>query len=130
MSIRENIVEFMETKEYKPMLKEELAIEFGIEKGDTKEFYKVLEGLEKEGVLIRNNKDKYIVDYNLGINIPTGKAKLSSYERNARMDEDLVRFAEFGEGWNFTPGIAVTRRIGGGQRSADVGNKLLSQRFL
>ena len=61
----------------------------------------------------RNNKDKYIVDYNLGINIPTGKAKLSSYERNARMDEDLVRFAEFGEGWNFTPGIAVTRRIGG-----------------
>lgn len=59
MSIRENIVEFMETKEYKPMLKEELAIEFGIEKGDTKEFYKVLEGLEKEGVLIRNNKDKY-----------------------------------------------------------------------
>lgn len=49
----------METKEYKPMLKEELAIEFGIEKGDTKEFYKVLEGLEKEGVLIRNNKDKY-----------------------------------------------------------------------
>lgn len=61
----------------------------------------------------RNNKDKYIVDYNLGINIPTGKAKLSSYERNARMDEDMVRFAEFGEGWNFTPGIAVTRRIGG-----------------
>lgn len=59
MSIRENIVEFMETKEYKPMLKEELAIEFGIEKGDTKEFYKVLDGLEKEGVLIRNNKDKY-----------------------------------------------------------------------
>ena len=49
----------------------------------------------------------------MGINIPTGKAKLSSYERNARMDEDMVRFAEFGEGWNFTPGIAVTRRIGG-----------------
>lgn len=60
-----------------------------------------------------NNKDKYIVDYNLGINIPTGKTELSRYERNARMDEDLVRFAEFGEGWNFTPGIAVTRKIGG-----------------
>ena len=72
----------------------------------------------------RNNKDKYIVDYNLGINIPTGKASLSSYERNARMDEDLVRFTEFGEGWNFTPGIAVVRRLGGGQRSIDSGDEL------
>ena len=69
----------------------------------------------------RNSKDKYIVDYNLGINIPTGKTKLSSYERNARMDEDLVRFAEFGEGWNFTPGIAVTRRIGGDKDLLTVG---------
>ncbi|WP_418807129.1 hypothetical protein [Phascolarctobacterium faecium] len=69
----------------------------------------------------RNNKDKYIVDYNLGINIPTGKASLSSYERNARMDEDLVRFTEFGEGWNFTPGIAVVRRLGGDKDLLTVG---------
>lgn len=59
MSIRENIVELMGEKGYKPMLREELAVKFDIGKGDTKEFYKVLEGLEKEGVLIRNNKDKY-----------------------------------------------------------------------
>lgn len=59
MSVRENILEFMETKEYKPMLKEELAIEFEIGKSDVKEFYKVLERLEKEGILIRNNKEKY-----------------------------------------------------------------------
>lgn len=59
MSIREIIIEFMEEKTYKPMLKEELAVHFNINKGDFKEFYKILEGLEKEGVLIRNNKDKY-----------------------------------------------------------------------
>ncbi len=59
MSIRENIIEFMEQKQYKPMIKEELAIEFEIGKGDVKEFYKVLESMEKEGVIIRNNKDKY-----------------------------------------------------------------------
>ena len=59
MSIRENIVEFMESNDYKPMIREEMAVKFNIEKGDLKEFYKILDGLEKEGVLIRNNKDKY-----------------------------------------------------------------------
>lgn len=59
MSIREKILEFMEAKEYKPMIREELAIEFEIGKKDVKEFYKVLESMEKEGVIIRNNKDKY-----------------------------------------------------------------------
>ena len=59
MSIREKILEFMEAKEYKPMIREELAIEFEIGKKDVKEFYKVLESMEKEGIIIRNNKDKY-----------------------------------------------------------------------
>lgn len=49
----------MEDKEYKPMIKEELAIEFEIGKADVKDFYKVLASMEKEGVIIRNNKDKY-----------------------------------------------------------------------
>ena len=59
MSIREHIIEFMEENNYKPMIKEELAVNFDIGMGDAKEFYKVLDALEKEGVLIRNNKDKY-----------------------------------------------------------------------
>ena len=59
MSIRESILEFMEENSYKPMLREELAVKFDIDKGETKEFYKILERLEKEGLLIRNNKDKY-----------------------------------------------------------------------
>jgi ribonuclease R len=59
MSIREIIIEFMEEKNYKPMLKEELAVHFDIGKGELKEFYKILDSLEKEGIIIRNNKDKY-----------------------------------------------------------------------
>jgi len=39
MSIREKIIELMETKKYKPMLKEELAVYFDIDKKDVKSFY-------------------------------------------------------------------------------------------
>ncbi len=108
MSIRENILEFMENKEYKPMLKEELAIEFGIEKGDTKPFYKILDSMEKEGVLIRNNKDKYGLinsDYlvvgklqghekGFGFVIPNDKTKndvfIPAENMNSAMNGDIV----------------------------------------
>lgn len=59
MSLREKIIELMEEKNYKPMLKEELAIEFGIDNRDRLDFYKVIEGLEKEGVIIKSKNDKY-----------------------------------------------------------------------
>lgn len=49
MSIRELIIEFMEEKSYKPMLKEELAVQFNLERKDLENFYKILEGLEKKG---------------------------------------------------------------------------------
>lgn len=59
MNIREAIVEFMESKQYRPMLREELSIHFGIEKSESKEFFKVLEGMEKEGILVRNQNNRY-----------------------------------------------------------------------
>lgn len=59
MSIRERIMELMETKKYKPMLKEELAVFFDIDKKDIKDFYKVLESLEKEGIIIKTKNEKY-----------------------------------------------------------------------
>lgn len=59
MSIRESLVQLMEEKNYKPLLKEELAAHFNIEKKDIKDFYKAVEGLEKEGVIIRSNKERY-----------------------------------------------------------------------
>ena len=59
MSIREMIIEFMEEKKYKPMLKEELAVQFDIERRDLGSFYNILEGLEKEGLIIKAKNDKY-----------------------------------------------------------------------
>ena len=59
MSIREKILEFMKEKDYKPMLKEELAVHYNIGKDEIKEFYKILDSLEREGLIIRNNNNKY-----------------------------------------------------------------------
>ena len=59
MGIKSNIIEFMEEKLYKPMLKEELAIQFGIKEKDIGCFYKVLEEMEKEGIIIKTKNDSY-----------------------------------------------------------------------
>lgn len=59
MSIREKIIEYMEEKKYKPMIKEELAVQFNMERGDLKDFYKILESLEKEGVIIKAKNERY-----------------------------------------------------------------------
>jgi hypothetical protein len=47
----------------------------------------------------------------VNFNVPTGKARLSSSEANARMDPDLVDIASFGEGFNFGPTIGVSLAI-------------------
>jgi hypothetical protein len=57
-----------------------------------------------------NTHDKYSVRYNIDINLPTGKSKLNG--TNAIMSDDLVALSRFGEGWNYTPGISVSRKIG------------------
>lgn len=59
MSIRETIIELMEEKKYKPMLKEELAVHFNLERKDMESFYNVLKGLEKEGVIIKAKNERY-----------------------------------------------------------------------
>ena len=59
MSIRTTVIEMMEEKKYKPMLKEELAVQFDIERKDLESFYKILEGLEKEGIIIKAKNDRY-----------------------------------------------------------------------
>ena len=59
MKIRDAIVEFMKSKEYRPMLREELSIHFQIDKSESKDFFKVLEGLEKDGILVRNQNNRY-----------------------------------------------------------------------
>lgn len=59
MGIKSNIIDFMEEKLYKPMLKEELAVQFGIEGKEIKEFYKVLQDMEKEGIIIQTKNGRY-----------------------------------------------------------------------
>ena len=59
MKIRERIIKFMEEKTYKPMLKEELAVKFDIERENLKKFYEVLEGLEKEGLIIKAKNNRF-----------------------------------------------------------------------
>lgn len=59
MTIRLKITELMEEKNYKPMLKEEISIHFDIEKKDRQDFYKILEGLEKEGIIIKAKNERY-----------------------------------------------------------------------
>lgn len=59
MSIRERIVELMNSDGYKPMLKEELFLEFDIDLEFRREFYKILTSLEKEGLVIKTANERY-----------------------------------------------------------------------
>ena len=53
MAIMEEIIKLMEGKKYKPLLKEELAARFNVGKGEQKEFFKILDAMEKEGVILK-----------------------------------------------------------------------------
>lgn len=59
MKIRASIIELMESKKYKPLLKEEILVKFNIERKDRQKFYEVLDGLEKEGLIIKTPNDRY-----------------------------------------------------------------------
>jgi len=59
MKIKDNIVDFMEEKLYKPMTREELAGIFEIDKNEAKYFYDVIETMEKEGTIVRTRNDRY-----------------------------------------------------------------------
>ena len=52
-------MEFINSKDYKPMIKEEILVRFGIDYGSRKEFYKILDSLEKEGLLIKTINERY-----------------------------------------------------------------------
>lgn len=59
MNIKQKIMDYIESKDYKSSKVEELAAHFDIGKGEIKEFKKVLSDMEKEGLILKNNKDKY-----------------------------------------------------------------------
>ena len=54
---------------------------------------------------VKNDHKKYDVHYEFAVNLPTG----TETHQNAQLPEGLAHYASFGEGWAFTPGVAVTR---------------------
>lgn len=59
MSTKEKLIEFMKEEAYKPMLLEELAQIFDINEKEKKEFYKLLDDMEKEGLVVKTRNDRY-----------------------------------------------------------------------
>lgn len=67
MGIKETLLSFMKDKTYSPMDIQGLANVFKIYKDEYKYFKKTLKTMEKEGLIIRNAKDKYMVPKNEGL---------------------------------------------------------------
>lgn len=57
--IKDKILAFMREEAYKPMLLEELAIIFDLNKKEWKDFSKILEDMETEGLIMKTRKNKY-----------------------------------------------------------------------
>ncbi|NLJ77851.1 MAG: ribonuclease R, partial [Tissierellia bacterium] len=59
MGIRRNIMRLMEERSYKPMLKEEIGVRFGLERMELNTLYNTLDDMEREGIIIRNRNERY-----------------------------------------------------------------------
>lgn len=71
MNIKDKIIEYMESEEYIPMKREEIAKRLQIGKEGKDELYKILSEMEAEGRIYRNRKDKYGIPHNM--NLAVGK---------------------------------------------------------
>ncbi|KNF10112.1 ribonuclease R [Gottschalkia purinilytica] len=79
MNIKHKIVEFMREQAYKPMLKEELARFFEIEKNQYKDFYKILDEMEKEGLVVQTRQSTYGVPERMNLVVGTIQAHHRGY---------------------------------------------------
>lgn len=78
MGIKERILEYLEQETYIPMLKEELKDIFQLKtKSETKAFYKILQDMEKEGSIFKDNNEKYDLFKNSGFIV----GELQGHER-------------------------------------------------
>ena len=77
MKIKNNIVDFMEEKLYRPMTREELAKSFEIDRDEAKVFYDILDTMEKEGTIVKTRNQRYGLPHkmNLIIGILEGNEK-------------------------------------------------------
>jgi ribonuclease R len=66
MNIKEVLVGLMREKGYRPLKKQELAKIFDINKYQRKDFYKLIDQMEKEGYILKSTNDKYGLPENMG----------------------------------------------------------------
>ncbi|MDX9917267.1 MAG: ribonuclease R [Gudongella sp.] len=59
MSLKDAITDLMEHQGYKPLMREELAVKLGINRKEFKDFFKVINDMEKEGLILRTKNDRY-----------------------------------------------------------------------
>lgn len=94
--IKDSILEFMRQDAYKPMLPEEIATAFQVDRGQYREFIKVLDEMEKEGLIFKTKKEKYGVPekMNLVIGRLQGHPKGYGFIIQANSNEDVYVAAE------------------------------------
>ena len=61
MGIKQTLVGFMKKTAYRPMDIEELVNVFDIKKNEYSAFKKTLKMMENEGLIMRTNKNKYMI---------------------------------------------------------------------
>ncbi|MDD7794793.1 ribonuclease R [Clostridium sp. 'White wine YQ'] len=76
MGIKETVLGFMKEQAYRPMDLQELSEVFDIKRDEYKAFKKCIKTMEKEGLVIRNKKDKFGVPDRMGL--ITGKLQVHS----------------------------------------------------
>ncbi len=59
MSAREEILNFMHSKAYRPMTLKELMVEFDMDSSEYSAFRDLLEGMEKDGAIVKTRKERY-----------------------------------------------------------------------
>lgn len=67
MKIQETLVEFMKEQAYKPMNLKELAKVFNIKSDDIEDFKKVLDYMEKDGLVVKTRTEHYGVPEKMGL---------------------------------------------------------------
>ena len=74
--INDSILDFMQNKAYKPMLIEELADVFKINKGELREFQKILDDMEVSGSIVKTRRNRYAIPEKM--NLISGKLQGNS----------------------------------------------------
>ena len=79
MGIKKALIDFMREEAYRPMDIQELVAVFDINENEYRAFKKTLKTMEKEGLIIRTEKDKFALPERLGLITGTLQAHAKGY---------------------------------------------------